>query len=265
VAIVGVVVGAAATPLAADHALSGGYHWARTTNPANVRILNSLTDAAPTSWRSAWLPRVIADWDQSAVIDFTVIAGPSTPKQCRATFGHVNVCNGTYGRNGVWGSAQYWTRGVHFTQVVVRMNDTYFDDEQYFAQFVPLGGGSASEWRRYTLCQELGHALGLGHNDENNDTTTRPGTCMDYTWNSGVAQSPNQHDYTELESIYAHLDATADVPTGSPGRTDTVDNGMGAPREWGRLVRRSANGRMELYELDLGGGEKVHTRIMRAP
>jgi hypothetical protein len=226
---------AVAAPALADHALSGGYHWPRAANPVTIPILNNLTDTAPSYWRSEHLPDVVVDWHHSSVIDLAVTPGTNKAKSCRAVTGYIVVCDGAYGKNGVWGSAQYWTRGVHITQAVVRMNDSYFDDEHYFAQFVPLGGGPASEWRRYTLCQEIGHALGLDHNDGNNDTTTVPGTCMDYTWNSGGAQSPNRHDYADLERIYGHLDTSAAAgATGpAPSASAEADPGMGSPARVG--------------------------------
>jgi hypothetical protein len=34
--------------------------------------------------------------------------------------------------------------------------------------------------------------------------------------------------------------------------------------QWGKLIRSSNNGRTELYELDLGGGHKILTRVIWA-
>jgi len=66
------------------------------------------------------------------------------------------------------------------------------------------------------MCQEVGHAFGLGHVNENfNDTNT--GSCMDYTGNpvgneddSQDNTTTNQHDFEQLESIYGHSDDSGD-------------------------------------------------------
>ena len=65
------------------------------------------------------------------------------------------------------------------------------------------------------MCQEVGHTLGLDHQDENFDNPNL-GTCMDYTSDPGTNQHPNQHDYDELEAIYAHLDTTTTVGSAAP-------------------------------------------------
>lgn len=81
---------------------------------------------------------------------------------------------------------------------------------------------------------------------------------MDYSVDPTVNQHPNQHDYDELELIYAHLDSTTTVGQIKPQKvlqTDPDDN----PKSWGRLVRK--HGKSEVYELNRGQREKVVTFV----
>jgi hypothetical protein len=103
------------------------------------------------------------------------------------------------------------------------------------------------------MCQEVGHTLGLDHQDENFNNANL-GTCMDYTNNPSSNQHPNQHDYDMLEEIYAHLDNTTTVAAVPPAM-NLID--FEGPGQWGKVISRSADGRAELYMLDFGGGHKV--------
>lgn len=118
------------------------------------------------------------------------------------------------------------------------------------------------------MCQEIAHDFGLDHQDENFDNPNL-GTCMDYTSDPDGPPSnefPNQHDYDELAIIYAHEDGftTIGQPVSSdaPAAMGQID--FDTPGQWGRLVRSIANGRVQIYELDFGGGHKVITRVFWA-
>ncbi len=62
------------------------------------------------------------------------------------------------------------------------------------------------------MCQEVGHTLGLDHQDTSGISLD---TCMDYYRNTSdtdtLSTSPNQHDYDELLAIYSHLDTSTTV------------------------------------------------------
>jgi hypothetical protein len=72
-------------------------------------------------------------------------------------------------------------------------------------------------------------------------------------------QHPNQHDYDQLATIYAHLDSVTTVAqTVSPSQ----GNGNGAEADdAGKVIRKDSKGRPALYERDLGSGEKLFTFI----
>jgi hypothetical protein len=167
----------------------------------------------------------------------------------------VEVCNARYGNNGWLGVAQIWISGSHITKGNVKLNDTYFNTARY----------NTPAWRRFVMCQEVGHAFGLDHQDEN-FSNGNLGSCMDYTSDPDGPPSnehPNAHDYEQLEMIYAHLDGTNTGSAGAvPPAMDEID--FAEPAQWGRLIRSRHRGRTELYELDFGGRHKVFTFVIWA-
>jgi hypothetical protein len=60
---------------------------------------------------------------------------------------------------------------------------------------------------QHVVGQEVGHTLGLDHQDESGISLD---TCMDYYHNTSASDTksthPNRHDYSELSTIYQHLD-----------------------------------------------------------
>lgn len=249
--VIGVVFGLAAV-VQADHSWNNSsgnpYHWARTANPFTLKMGDNLTSA----WDS-YLATAAADWSLSSVLDVTVVASGKNPKTCRPTAGRGEACNGKYGPNGWLGIAQIWVSGTHITQGVVKVNDTYFSKASY----------NTPAWKNLVMCQEVGHLFGLDHQDENM-TNANLDTCMDYTSNPSTNQHPNQHDYDMLETIYAHLDTTTTLSQASANKPQANAVDSDDPKEWGREIRRSLDGRASLYERDLGGGQKVFTHVFWA-
>lgn len=224
----------------------GGYHWARTANPFNLKLGDNVSSA----WDS-YLATTSNDWSVSTVFDTVVVPGQAKGN-CRPTSGRVEVCNKTYGNNGWLGLAQIWvTSGLHIVQGVTKLNDTYFNTPTY----------NTTAWRNLVMCQEVGHTLGLDHQDEIFDNPNL-GTCMDYTRNPSGPPSnehPNQHDYDILQTIYAHLDTTTTV---SQTPTGAANGDFHSRAEWGKAIRD--NGHVALFERDLGGGNKVFTFVVWA-
>ena len=189
--------------LSADHSW-GSYHWARTTPSFNLIVINSTT--------SDWDPFVtaaVADWSGSDVLDMVEDPDGSTSerdrRRCKAPAGQVRICNLAYGYNGWLGVAgiSIDTDGHIFTGYT-KLNDSYFSTSYY----------NTNDWRQSVACQELGHNVGLDHQDED-FTNASLYSCMDY-------QDPpyawtNAHDFEELEAIYAHLDSYNSYADGSDG------------------------------------------------
>jgi hypothetical protein len=227
----------------ADHSW-GGYHWARTSNPFTLK----LGDNVDSKWDS-YLATTSADWSQSSVLNTTIVAGATKPRSCKATTGRVEVCNAAYGNTGWLGIASISiTGGTHITAGYVKLNDTYFNTATY----------NTPAWRNVVSCQEVGHTLGLDHQDED-FTNPDLNTCMDYSNNPNPNQHPNAHDYEQLESIYAHLDSTSTVGADAPGR-GKPQAGKDAS-SWGSRVEGSPAAGHSTYVKDLGGGEVVVTFV----
>jgi len=248
---------AAWSPQAAATHSWGGYHWSRTQNPFTLELGNNLS----SEWQS-YLETTSSDWSDPGnsgyadVLDTQVAAGGTDPKRCRPTSGRVEVCNASYGNNGWLGLAQIWVSGGHIEKGVTKLNDTYFSSGTY----------NTVAWRNLVMCQEVGHTLGLDHQDE--DFNNVPlGTCMDYSSDPVPNQHPDAHDYEELAIIYSHLDAPV-VQTGPkkgrrmPPAMSEID--FETPAQWGKIVRSLNKGMREVYELDFGGGNKVFTFVIWA-
>ncbi len=241
-----------ATVTFANHSW-GGYHWARTDNPFTLKV----GDNVSSTW-DPYLAGAISDWNASTVLDLVAVAGNTRPRQCRPTAGQIEVCNERYGNTGWLGIAQIWANGLHITQAITKLNDTYFNTATY----------NRPEWRRLVTCQEIAHDFGLDHQDETFDNPNL-GSCMDYT-NSPLGppsnEHPNSHDFAEIVDIYSHLDSTttvsASLPNGMPAAMGQID--FDTPGQWGRLVRSSRDGRVQEFELDFGGGHRVLTHVFWA-
>ncbi|HET6671433.1 MAG TPA: hypothetical protein VFH15_14495 [Pyrinomonadaceae bacterium] len=249
----------------ADHSWNG-YHWARTSNPFTIKTGDNVSSA----W-DAYLDEAISDWNVSTVLDLLKVAGGTNPRNCRPTAGRIEVCNSKYGNTGWLGIAQIWiTGGEHITQAITKVNDTYFNTSTY----------NTPAWRRLVMCQEIAHDFGLDHQDETFNNFNL-GSCMDYTnapaggvvggFNYGPSnEHPNAHDYEQIEIIYQHLDGTTTIgqAVNSRGNGQTPpamnDLEMDGPRQWGRLVSSSRNGRVQVFELDFGNGNKILTHVFWA-
>jgi hypothetical protein len=157
------------------------------------------------------------------------------------------VCDAAYGRNGWLGLASIWISGTHITQGTVKLNDTYYSSGYY----------NTPIWRASVTCQEIGHTFGLDHQSTDGSSLN---TCMDYYHNTSatdlVSTTPNQHDYDELATIYAHLDAFSTV--GASRFATPV--AVGAFEEDG-TPRGASPERGDWYLHSLGAGRLIWTHV----
>jgi hypothetical protein len=285
--LVAVIGGAAMAALLALAAFSsaadashswGNYHWARTSNPFTLKLGDNVT--------STWDSYLVAasgpaqpypadpsptftstnDWSDSRVLDTTIVPGGTKRSTCRPTSGQVEVCNYRYGSNGWLGLAQIWISGGHIVQGVAKLNDTYFNRDRY----------NTPAWRHLVMCQEVAHDFGLDHTDETQNNANQ-GTCMDYTNdpdggeggavnNDPSNEQPYQHDYDQLDDvIYVHTDSTTTVGTNAASRMPPAANqgAFNSRAEWGRQIRESGGGNLELWVRDFGGNNKMFTWVIR--
>jgi hypothetical protein len=246
-----------------------GMHWAR-TGTLNIRYADNVSPA----WDS-YLATASVDWTKSAPIDTTVIQGYRNPYYCNGTYGRVEVCSSQYGTTGWLGIAQVWTSYGHIIAGIVAVNDTYFAYSKY----------NSPAWRHEVMCQEIGHTLGLDHQDEIK-TNANLGTCMDYTSDpsgtlgtNGVLSNehPNAHDYQELVTIYSHNDgwqlSSTRPPTtalASPNSLAEQSSSSHFPRSadpvsnsrlWGRALKLDRAGRGRIFGRSLGNGLEQTTFV----
>jgi hypothetical protein len=231
------VAGALAAPAVASH--SSGHHWKRTA----TQISPPVGDNVSAAWDSH-LQTAVADWNLSTVIQSPLVAGSTTGRTCKPAAGTIQVCSSAYGQTGWLALAQIWLSGGHVSQATIKLNDTYFALAQY----------NTPSWRAAVLCRELGRVYGLAPRDQDLSTDATS-SCMDYTsWPEGN-EHPDQHDYDQLLAIYNHVDSAASLPASS------LDPAGNAPAEWGRATGRDAQGRANVFERDLGNGNRVVTRV----
>lgn len=253
----GVAAVAVTTVAHATHSW-GGYHWARTTPQFTLKLGNNMTTA---DWRTH-LGQTSSDWNSGNSAVLTAIVAGTAGKRCSMITGTTQVCNGTYGSNGWLGLASInITGGTHITQGSAKMNDTYFNTATY---------NNPNE-REHVVCQEVAHTFGLDHQSTDGSSQN---SCMDYFSNTGanatstLSTKPNQHDFDELNLIYAHLDSTttvamiaAQVAAFSQGPAAAGRDISDDPQSWGQLVRQSSNGRSSHYERENGDGSRNATHV----
>jgi hypothetical protein len=218
----------------------GGYHWLNANGLA-------LGDNVSNAWDS-YLATTSSDWSKSTVVDFNVVAGGTSARNCRPTSGRVEVCSDAYGNTGWLGIAQVWVSGGHISQGVVKVNDTYYASPTY----------NTPAWRNLVMCQEVGHTLGLDHQDENFDNPPL-GTCMDYSSDPSRNQHPNSHDYDMLQTIYGHTHNNDAEVGAMPAAMVHAD--FSAPATWGELVSAKSDGHQEAYVRDFGNGHRIVTFV----
>src|SRR5687768_15825005 len=196
-ALLGAALASSGTGALADHSW-GSYHWNRAGNSFTLALGDNVSQA----W-DAYLATASVEWNRSAVLETTIVAGGTRPKTCKPTAGRVEVCSERYGYNGWLGIAQIWISGGHISQAVTKLNDSYFNTPKY----------NTRGWRNLVMCQEVGHTFGLDHQDED-FSNGNLGTCMDYSSNPDadpINWYPNAHDYEQLEQIYSHSDGNSAV------------------------------------------------------
>lgn len=183
----------------------GTYHWARTSNPFSVTLVDSVTGV----WDSL-LPPVSSDWAASSVLNTNIQSGATGLLDrllCNPMARKARVCNANYGPNLWFGLATVWVSNGHISQATTRMNDYYFTGT--------YGNNIA---RRHVLCQEVGHDFGLDHQHG-------VPSCMEdknSTLNTASYQSPNAHDYDQLVTIYKHTDSFSSSSSSSASARNFV-------------------------------------------
>jgi hypothetical protein len=230
----------ASNAVLADHSWND-YHWARTTSSFDLTIINSTT----TDW-DGYVSQAISDWSQSnklnMIEDVNGDTSSRTRRKCNAPDGMVRICNLEYGQNGWLGIAGISLDNQgHIITGYTKMNDTYFNMAYY----------SGDDWKQSVTCQELGHDIGLGHQDEDFDNESLF-SCMDYQ--DPPYEYPNRHDYDQLGIMYGHTDSYNSYSNDGGDGGDGGGNGCNAPPGKGCNKGESNSGQ------SIGWGRSVYKR-----
>jgi hypothetical protein len=239
----------------ADHSW-GNYHWARSSNPFTLTVVDSNTSDWDDNLNKAmtdWVSRF--DEETNGTIGQTVFKlkyeqgdeSRNGRKRCAMISGKIRSCNAEYGFNGWLGLASInVSGGQHITQGSSKMNDSYLQQTKY-----------SETNKQHVMCQEIGHDFGLGHTSEDGSDQN---TCMDYSNDLGNP-SPNAHDYALLKSKYDHTNdggTTVAATSASKGVSEEVTDN---PNSWGELMRQSANGRSSTYVKEHSNGSRTITHV----
>lgn len=228
------------------------YHWARTSNPFTLKVVDSVN----ADWQAEFEDS-LSQWGASDVLDLSVVRTDESKKarkRCTLVAGQMRVCNAAYGRNGWLGRATIGldTNG-HIELGRAQVNDSY-----------------SSSWlipgeKNHVMCQEIGHVFGLGHTSVDGSSQ---GTCMDYSTDLS-SQGPNAHDYVELAAIYGELDTydsfDGESSGGGGGGCKAPPgkgcNKMGSPVPMGVLVHRGPGYEIWVASRPDGGLWIHHVRL----
>lgn len=193
----GVICNSTAAASVANPRSWNNYTWGREAN-LTIQLVNNTS----AQW-TPFLQTAANQWSSATNIDYEVVPGPAIDSSvCSPAYGVVEVCSADYGKTGWLGLTNVYTSGGHIVMATVKYNDYYPSTSAFY---------SAAEWYTNTSCHELGHVLGLTHQDPTKNNANS-GSCMDLT-NSPTGKKsgygpisdlePGLMDFAALEDIYA--------------------------------------------------------------
>lgn len=179
----GIAVFATVGPASADHVYPSGAHWSLEALGGVVTIENNLGP----EWDVA-LEAAIAQWERSARVRFEI--GP--PGACDDGIGTIELCAARYpGVTWIALTSLYRGEDEHVDYSVVDLN-------------LAKRWGKAK--RRFALCHELGHTLGLTHRPE-----TSGSSCMlaRFAFVTNRPAKADAHDLEQVDALYEHAHGSA--------------------------------------------------------
>ena len=231
-------VGPAVLTTQAGEVSLGGAHWARGGGSFVLRVGDSVSNR----WKRP-LDLAVREWNKSDVVDLRVVrSGTDSRRSCKSRNGRVEVCSARYGQNGWLGLSRIWIdSNNHIVRASILMNDNYYDQEYYND---PMA-------RRHTMCHEMGHVLGLDHNDRK--------SCLNDS-NASVFRDvrPSGQDYNQLDRFYRHRDSETTVQSARREPAGSFDAASAPDLPDADSADTSTSVRSE----SLGGGARLVTSII---
>jgi hypothetical protein len=186
IAVAAVVLAVQAAPARADHSWNG-YHWGG-ARPLRIDYLDSLT---PGFRKQKVTGAVLEEWELDDLAIFDRVRSDNsrtTRKTCPLATGAIRICNADYG-DAWFGHTQLLVEEGVVTGGRIRVNDHW---------------GVNTSFRRFVLCHEVGHSLGLAHREKGS-------SCL----NGG--RHPDSHDLAMLRSVIENSAAESADDQDSPG------------------------------------------------
>lgn len=161
--------------------------WVRKyVKPGNGGLHLTLQNALDETWQQPF-QLAVADWNESPALTLTT-QRVAVDHTCTPVPGVMVVCNGNFGETGWVGINENSIQGGYIIESVSKMNEFY------------LRNANAAH-RRFTMCHEIGHGLGLPHTDEN-PYNRNLGDCLDYTDDPEENLYPGEVNFDKVAELY---------------------------------------------------------------
>jgi len=148
----------------------------------NLKLVNVLDD----TWQNEF-ELAVADWNESPALTLTTERA-TVDHLCNRVNGVMIVCNGNFGDTGWVGINENSIQRNQIISSVSKMNEFYLRNTNF-------------AHRRFTMCHEIGHGLGLPHTDEN-PYNTNLGNCLDYTDDPEENLYPGKVNFDKVANMY---------------------------------------------------------------